>query len=104
MALDALTPASVHSLRLPQIFEWISPDNPLKVLVFPVACSPLPITLLPSTQFSTNMLGYRTLRTTFFFSNDCLWLPLLVKGVGKRLLDICQVGSLPHDCVTYDPE
>ncbi len=32
------------------------------------------------------------------FSNDLLWLTLFVEGVNVRLLDHCQVSSLPHYC------
>ncbi len=33
--------------------------------------------------------------------NELLCLALLVQGVNGRLLDNCQVSSLPHDCVAY---
>ncbi len=32
------------------------------------------------------------------FSNDPLWLTLFVEGVNDRLLDHCQVSSIPHYC------
>ncbi len=32
------------------------------------------------------------------FSNDPLWLTLFVEGVNDRLLDHCEVSSLPHYC------
>ncbi len=32
------------------------------------------------------------------FSNDPLWLTLFMEGVNVRLLDHCQVSSLPHYC------
>ncbi len=32
------------------------------------------------------------------FSNDPLWLTLFVEGVNDRLLDHCQVSSVPHYC------
>ncbi len=34
-------------------------------------------------------------------SFDLLCFALLVQGVNGRLLDNCQVSSLPHDCVAY---
>jgi len=88
-------------VKLPQIIEWPLLDNPFKAAVIPVACAPFPTTLFPSTQLSMNMLGYSTLWTASFFSNDLLWLTLLVEGVNDCLLDNCQVSSLPHDCVAY---
>ncbi len=96
-ALDALTPALVHSL-------WSSPksillDNPHKSAVLSVGCASFSSTLFPSTQLSVKMLGYSTLWTASFFGNECLWLTLLVKGVNDCLLDNCQISSLPHDCV-----
>ncbi len=36
---------------------------------------------------------------TSFFSNECLRLTLLVKGVNDCLLDNYQISSLPHNCV-----
>ncbi len=39
--------------------------------------------------------------TASLFCNDLLCLALLVQGVNGRLLDNCQVSSLPHDCVAY---
>ncbi len=45
-----------------------------------------------------NMLWYSTLETATPFSNDPLWLTLFVEGVNVRLLDHCQVSSLPHYC------
>ncbi len=36
-----------------------------------------------------------------FFAMTLLCLALLVQGVNGRLLDNCQVSSLPHDCVAY---
>ncbi len=32
------------------------------------------------------------------FSNDPLWRTLFVEGVNDRLLDLCQVSSVPHYC------
>ncbi len=92
-ALDALTPASVHSLwSSPKFLNWFC----LTILVR--LRFSLVVHLFPSTQRSVNMLGYSTLWTASFFGNECLWLTLLVKGVNDCLLDNCQI-CLPHDCV-----
>ncbi len=90
VALDALTPASVHSL-------WSY--NPHKAAVLSVGCASFSSTLFPSTQLSVYMLGYSTLWTASFFGNECLWLTLHVKGVNDCLLDNCQISSLPRDYV-----
>ncbi len=95
-ALDALTPASVHSL-------WSSPKflNRFRLtILIRLRFSRLVVHLFPSTQLSVNMLGYSTLWTASFFGNECLCLTLLVKGVNDCLLDNCQISSLPHDCVS----
>ncbi len=70
LTLDALTPASVHSL-------W---KSLLLVHLF------LPNFILP-VNFAFNMLWYSTLWTAPPFSNDPLWLTLFVEGVNDRLLD-----------------
>ncbi len=49
-------------------------------------------------NFAFNMLWYSTPWTAPPFSNDSLWLILFVKGVNDRLLDLCQVSSVPHYC------
>ena len=102
VALEALTPAAVHSL-------WISPKF-LNGLCFTILSRLrlslllvhlfLPHFFLPF-NFPNVLLGYSTLWTANFFSNDLLCLTLLVHGVNDRLLDNCQVSSLPHDCVAY---
>ncbi len=96
-ALDALTPASVHSLwSSPKFLNQFCFDNPHKAAVLSVGCAFFSSTLFPSTQLSVNMLGYSTLWTDSFFGNECLWLTLLEKGVNDCL---CQISSLPHDYV-----
>ncbi len=57
----------------------------------------LPNSFLP-VNFAFNMLWYSTPWTATPFSNDPLWLTLFVEGVNDRLLDHCQVRSLPHYC------
>ena len=37
------------------------------------------------------------------FSIDLLWLTLFVEGVNDHPLDICQVSTLPRDCVAHSP-
>ncbi len=49
-------------------------------------------------NFTFNMLWYSTLWWATPFSNDSLWLTLFVEGVNDRLLDHCQVSSIPHYC------
>ncbi len=70
LTLDALTPASVHSL-------W---NSLLLVHLFQ------PNFILP-VNFAFNMLWYSTLWTAPPFSNDPLWLNVFVEGVNDRLLD-----------------
>ncbi len=57
--------------------------------------------LLP-VNFVFNMLWYSTLWTAPSFSNDPLW--LFVEGVNDRLLDHCQVSSVPHYCAFKEQE
>ncbi len=99
VTLDALTPASVHSL-------WSSPKclNRLCLTVFSSLRSSLLLVhiylsnfFLP-VNFAFNMLWYSTPWTATPFSNDPLWLTLFVEGVNDRLLDHCQVSSVPHYC------
>ncbi len=99
VALDALTPASVHSLwSSPKFLNWFC----LTILIR-LRFSRLVVHLFLLHFFLPlnflNMLGYSTLWTANFFGNECLWLTLLMKGVNDCLLDNCQISSLPHDCV-----
>ncbi len=99
-ALDALTPASVHSLwSSPKLLNQFCLTILIRTLVLSAGCAYFSSTLFSSTQISVNMLGYSTLWTASFFGNECLWLPLVVKGVNDCLLDNCQISSLTHDCV-----
>ncbi len=102
VVLEALTPAAVHSL-------WISPTF-LNGFCFTIlsrvrVCLLLvhffSTTYFTSLRLSINVLGHRALWTASLFCNDHLCLALLVQGVNGRLLDNCQVSSLPHDCVAY---
>ncbi len=88
-------------VNLPHIFEWVLFHNPLQGVVIPIACTLFSTTSFPSLRLSINVLGHRALWTASLFCNDLLCLALLVKGVNSRLLDNCQVSSLPHDCVAY---
>ncbi len=97
VTLDALTPASVHSLWSP-----LKCLNRLCVTVFSNLRSSLllvniflPNFFLP-VYLAFNMLWYSTPWTATPFSNDPLWLTLFVEGVNGRLLDHCQVNGLPH--------
>ncbi len=89
VTLDALTPASVHSL-------WSSPKclNRLCLTVFSSLQSSmllvhifLPKFFLP-VNFAFNMLWYSTHWTAPPFINDPLWLTLFVEGVNDCLLTI----------------
>ncbi len=73
----------------------------LCVVVVRSACTLFSTTSFPSLRLSINVLGHRALWTASLFCNDLLCLALLVQGVNGRLLDNCQVSSLPHDCVAY---
>ncbi len=88
-------------LNLPHIFEWVLFHSPLQGAVIPIACTLFSTTSFPSLRLSINVLGHRALWTASLFCNDLLCLALLVQGVNGRLLDNCQVSSLPHDCVAY---
>ncbi len=88
-------------VNLPHIFEWVLFHNPLQGAVIPIACTLFSTTSFPSRRLSINVLGHRALWTASLFCNDLLCLALLVQGVNGRLLDNCQVSSLPHDCVAY---
>ncbi len=97
---ERLTPASVHS-------SWSSPKclNQLCLTVFSSLRSSLLLVhiLLPNfflpVNFGCKMLWYSTPPWTATpFSNDPLWLTLFVEGVNVRLLDHCQVSSVPHYC------
>ncbi len=66
-ALDALTPASVHSL-------WSSPkflNRFCLTILIRLWFSRLVVHLFPSTQLSVNMLGYSTLWTASLAINVC---------------------------------
>ncbi len=88
-------------VNLPHIFEWVLFHNPLQGAVIPIACTLFSTTSFPSLRLSIYVLGHRALWTASLFCNDLLCLALLVQGVNGRLLDNCQVSSLPHDCVAY---
>ncbi len=67
-ALDALTPASVHSLwSSPKFLNWFC----LTILIR-LRFSRLVVHLFPSTQLSVNMLGYSTLWTASLAMNVCV--------------------------------
>ncbi len=105
MTLDALTPASVHSL-------WSSPKclNRLCLTVFSSLQSSLLLVHIFLTNFflpfnfAFNILWYSTPWTATSFSNDPLWLTLFEEGVNDRLLDHCHVSSVPHYCAFKEQE
>ncbi len=93
-ALDALTPASVHSL-------WSSPkflSGFCLTILIRLRFSRLVVHLFLPLNFLLTCLD-TALCEHSFFGNECLCLTLLVKGVNDCLLDNCQISSLPHDCV-----
>ncbi len=63
----------------------------------------LPNVFLP-VNFAFNMLWYSTPWTAPPFSNDPLGFTLFVEGVSDRLLDHCQVSSVPHYCAFKEQE
>ncbi len=101
VVLEALTPAAVHSLWISPHFwmGFVSQSSP--GCGYPYCCTLFSTTSFPSLRPSINVLGHRALWTASLFCNDLLCLALLVQGVNGRLLDNCQVSSLPHDCVAY---
>ncbi len=88
-------------VNLPHIFEWVLFHNPLQGAVIPIACTLFSTTSFHFLRLCINVLGHRALWTASLFCNDHLCLALLVQGVNGRVLDNCQVSSLPHDCVAY---
>ncbi len=98
-ALDALTPASVHSLwSSPKFLNWFCLTILIKLRFSRLVVHLfLPHFFLPL-LFMLTWLD-TALWTASFFGNECLWLTLLVKGFNDCLLDNCQISSLPHDCV-----
>ncbi len=101
VALDTLTPASVHSLwSSTKFLNRFCLTILIRLRFLSVGCASFSSTLFPSTQLSVNMLGYSTLWIASFYGNEYLWLTLLVKQLNDCLLDNCQISSLPHDCVT----
>ncbi len=90
------TDSSFSSLlvKLSQVFESALLDSILKL----VACARFSTNFFLPVIFAFNMLWYSTPWTATPFSNDPLWLTLFVEGVNDRLLDHCQVSSVPHYC------
>ncbi len=102
----------MHWLQLQFHSLWSSPKclNRLCLTVFSSLRSSLllctfflPNFFLP-VNFAFNMLWYSTPSTATPFSNDRLWLTLFVEGVNVRLLDHCQVSSVPHYCGVKEQE
>ncbi len=102
VVLEALTPAAVHSLLISSTFLngfcfTILSRVQLSLLLVHFFST----TSFPSLRLTINVLGHRALWTASLFCNELLCLALLVQDVNGRLLDNCQVSSLPHDCVAY---
>ncbi len=101
VVLEVDSSCSPLVVNLSHIFEWVLFHNPLQGAVIPIACTLFSTTSFRSLRLSINELRHRALWTASLFCNDLLCLALLVQGVNGRLLDNCQVSSLPHDCVAY---
>ncbi len=101
LCVVVLGPAAVHSLWISPTFlnGFVSQSSP--GCGYPYCLYTFSTTSFPSLRLSINVLGHRALWTASLFCNDLLCLALLVQGVNGRLLDNCQVSSLPHDCVAY---
>ncbi len=101
VVLEALTPAAVHSLWISPTFwmGFVSQSSP--GCGYPYCLYTFFYHIFSFLRLSINVLGHRALWTASLFCNDLLCLALLVQGVNGRLLDNCQVSSLPHDCVAY---
>ncbi len=91
------TDSSFSSLlvKLSQVFESALLDSILKLAAISVACAHFP----PSSQLC-HLICFDTAlcEQPPSFSNAPLCLTLFVEGVDDRLLDLCQVSSVPHYC------
>ncbi len=88
---------SLLLVKLSQVFELALLDSiSLRSSLLLVQLF-LPNFFLPVNS-AFNMLWYSTPWTATPFSNDPLWLTLFVKDVNDRLLDHCQVSSVPYYC------
>ncbi len=92
-------------VKLSQVFVWIS-----FAWLYSQACGH-PCCLCtfsyPNSSFQStlHLICFDTaLCNSHTFSNDPLWLTLLWRGVNVRLLDHCQVSSLPHYCSFKEQE
>ncbi len=91
---DSWSSFSSLLVKLSQVFESVFSSLRSSLLLVHIF---LPNFFLP-VNFAFNMLWYSTPWTDISFSNDPLWLTLFVKGVNDRLLNHCQVSSVPHYC------
>ncbi len=100
VVLEALTPAAVHSCESPPHFwmGFVSQSSP--GCGYPYCLYTFSTTFFPSLRPSINAWTQSSVNSQPL-CNDLLCLALLVQGVNGRLLDNCQVSSLPHDCVAY---
>ncbi len=78
---------------------WHGGDQFVALLRWCEAQVSLTVAFSSSAFFGLLFLIFLLTITHRFFGNECLCLTLLVKGVNDCLLDICQISSLPHDCV-----
>ncbi len=101
VVLEALTPTAVHSLWISPHFwmGFVSQSSPGCGLSLLLVHFFLPHLFLPFASLlmclDTELCEQPASFAMTFVS--CL----LVQGVNGRLLDNCQVSSLPHDCVAY---
>ncbi len=99
-ALDALTPASVHSLwSSPKFLNRFCLTILTRLRFSRLDCAYLSSTLFPSTQLSVNMLGYSTLWTASLAMNVCGLIPPLWRVSMIVFWTTVRSSSLPHDCV-----
>ncbi len=101
VVLEALTPAAFTLCESPPHFwmGFVSQSSP--GCGYPYCLYTFFYHIFSFLRLSINVLGHRALWTASLFCNDLLCLALLEQGVNGRLLDNCQVSSLPHDCVAY---
>ncbi len=80
-------------MKLSQVSDSALLDRILKLVVIRVACAHFPTQFLPSKTFYLICFDTALLEQPPFSV-----MTLFVEGVNDRLLDHCQVSSVPHYC------